>query len=394
MKVAGIIAEYNPIHEGHRYHIDVTRKTLSADAVVVAMSGSIMQRGIPAFFDKFSRTESALKAGADLVLELPAAVSAGSAEYFATGGVRILNAAGITHLSFGSECGDTDKLTELADILATESTEFKSLLQYELKAGTSYPLAVKKVLDITCPEKASLLDFPNNSLGVEYIKAIKKYAKDVTVFTVKRLGAGYNSEESASGEYPSSTSLRNTLVKTDAAFLTNNDFSDALFYAILEKADILRDFADISPELANRILNLKNQYSDFDAFAEALKTKQITRARINRCLWHILGGITAADAEAVKSPAFPEYVRVLGFRKNSPAQEIIAGMTKSGTKVITRLGKDAAELSGPAKEAFEKDLRIYDIYRQIMLRKYKNTLDKKELDRITKPDYSGLVVLP
>ena len=147
MKVAGIIAEYNPFHNGHSYHIEETRKLTGADYVVAVMSGNFVQRGAPAVMDKFLRTRMALMGGADVVLELPVPFATASAEDFAMAGISVLNQTGVVDaVCFGSECGDTGLLTQAASVLVKEPAPYKKALKQELKNGVSWPLARSRAL--------------------------------------------------------------------------------------------------------------------------------------------------------------------------------------------------------------------------------------------------------
>ena len=176
MKTAGIIAEYNPFHTGHEYQINYIKEKLRTDYIVIAMSGDFVQRGTPALFSKYVRAEMALRSGADLVLELPVSISSASAELFARGGVQLLDGLGVTDiLCFGSECGDTDALMELAKILAEEPEAFQDALRRNLKDGMTFPKARSMALSAVFPEAEKyqqLLSSPNNILGIEYCKAI------------------------------------------------------------------------------------------------------------------------------------------------------------------------------------------------------------------------------
>ena len=178
MKTTGIIAEYNPFHNGHAYHIAQAKKITGSDYCIVIMSGNYVQRGIPAIIDKVLRTRAALMCGADLVIELPIHYATASAEYFAGGAISLLDRLGVTDcLCFGSECGHIEPLLHLCEVLSSESAEFKSLLQKQLKAGSPYPQARNLALSEAFPQLAdelSLLRHPNNILGVEYLKALRK----------------------------------------------------------------------------------------------------------------------------------------------------------------------------------------------------------------------------
>ena len=188
MRAVGIVAEYNPFHTGHAYHIETARKETGADAVVVIMSGSFVQRGEPAIFDKWTRTRMALYGGADLVLELPALYATASAEYFARGAVETLRATGVIGtLSFGSECGDLEKLQRAANLLSAEDAAMRETLQAALASGKSYPAAKMEALGVQNAALGEILASPNNTLAVSYLR----FLDNMEAHTVKRKGAGY-----------------------------------------------------------------------------------------------------------------------------------------------------------------------------------------------------------
>lgn len=196
MRVNGIIAEYNPFHNGHGYHIDAAKKQNNADYTIIAMSGNFMQRGEPALIDKYKRAEMALLNGADLVLELPAFYSASSAEFFARGGVTLLDKLGVVDsLCFGSECGDVDVLRRIAEILADEPEKYVSSLRRYIKDGLSYPTARTNALleyDPTLSNFHDVLSSPNNILGMEYIKTLILRKSSIQPVTTKRIGSSYH----------------------------------------------------------------------------------------------------------------------------------------------------------------------------------------------------------
>lgn len=176
MKVNGIIAEYNPFHNGHSYHLNTAEEQNNADYTIIAMSGNFMQRGEPALIDKYKRAEMALRNGADLVLELPAYYSASSAEYFAIGAVTLLDKLGVVdYLCFGSECGEINILTRIAEIIATEPEKYTNTLRHYMREGLSFPTARTTALleyDPSLSNYHDVLSSPNNILGMEYIKAL------------------------------------------------------------------------------------------------------------------------------------------------------------------------------------------------------------------------------
>ena len=203
MRVVGVIAEYNPLHNGHIYHLEQAKRKTGASYCIVVMSGNFVQRGEPACTDKFTRAEWALQAGADLVIELPTVFANASAERFAEGGVRLLHAMGlVTDLAFGAEQGDIAKLSQLADYLAEEPPEFKSYLQYHLKMGESFPRARYEALQDMGADAELLSELvkPNNILAMEYLRSIHKYAPEICPVPIERIGGGYN-DDYLTGEY-------------------------------------------------------------------------------------------------------------------------------------------------------------------------------------------------
>ncbi|MBQ4347766.1 MAG: nucleotidyltransferase family protein [Firmicutes bacterium] len=211
MKIAGIIAEYNPFHNGHALHIRETKRLAGADYIIVVMSGSFVQRGEPAMFDKWSRTRAALSCGADMVIELPSLFSASSAKDFATEGVRLLDATKITDcISFGSEAGEIAPLEKLAGLLLDESPEFSNAIKEHLSEGNSYAASIQKALEQNGEPSAGLLSGANNLLGIEYIKAIKTLGAKLECVTVKRKGSSVNEEKLVDG-FPSAQALRHAI---------------------------------------------------------------------------------------------------------------------------------------------------------------------------------------
>ena len=194
MKVNGIIAEYNPFHNGHLYQLEESRRLTGADYTVVVMSGDFVQRGAPAMLDKHVRARMALLGGADLVLELPVLYAVSSAEQFAAGAVAILDRLGVvTHLCFGSECGDAEALGQIAGYLLEEPDSYRSHLQQLLRQGRTYPAARAQALCTAFGRDwEQILSSPNNILGIDYIKALKKRKSSILPVTVKRIGAGYH----------------------------------------------------------------------------------------------------------------------------------------------------------------------------------------------------------
>ena len=209
--ILGIVSEYNPFHNGHIHHLELSKQLTKTDFTVAVMSGNFVQRGDTALVDKWTRTEMALKGGIDLVLELPTVYAISSAENFADGAIKILNSLGVVdYLSFGSEIGEISPLNDVASILYKEPKEFSSLITAQLKSGLSYPRAREIALSQffgTSKKYTDILNNPNNILGVEYLKAIKKHRSHIKPLTIKRDYSDYNSKTVKNG-IASATAIR------------------------------------------------------------------------------------------------------------------------------------------------------------------------------------------
>ena len=334
MKIAGVIAEYNPFHKGHQFHLSRARELTGADYVIVVMSGNYVQRGTPAMFDKYTRAEAALRSGADLVLELPVSAATGSAEYFASGAVKILADTGIvTDLCFGSECGSLMDLQKLADILAKEPEEYQILLRKYLKEGMSFPAARAHAVKDYAPDLASdLLDAPNNLLGLEYLKALKRLHSTILPHTIQREGNAYHDITITDERSASASGIRDALMKSQGIFtdrilqqlpfpelykdyeglspISENSFSLPLLQKLRALQDQpLEQYFGVSAELSNRIWNRLDEFSSFSGFTDLLKTRELTRTSVSRALLHVLLDVREYKPASV--------FRVLGFRKSS-----------------------------------------------------------------------------
>lgn len=388
MKVVGLIAEYNPFHNGHQFHIEKAKQMTGADTVVVVMSGNYVQRGTPAIMPKHLRSEAALKAGASLVLELPVCYATGTAEQFALGAVSLLDKLGcIDALCFGSECGDISSLKELAAILINEPQAYKSALQDALRQGQSFPVSRQYALETVCPNKElnNLLAQPNNILGIEYLKALHRINSNILPYTTKRVSSNYH-DTNLQENFSSASAIRTTLKNDSIVSLVNqvpdssmrlmnesyqkrfpiyaNDFSVLLKYQLLRETNIsLSEYADVSEELANRIIKERNNYIDFDQFVVLLKTKEITYTRICRALLHILLGIKKTDYTGIA------YARVLGFRKEHA--DIFKHIKEmSSIPLLTKLSASEM-LSDDAKKMLETDMAASDLYESVITDKFK-----------------------
>ena len=394
MKIVGLISEYNPFHNGHKYHIEKAREITGADAVVVVMSGNFVQRGAPAIMPKHLRAEAALKNGASLVIELPVCYATGSAEFFAYGAVSLFDKLGcIDSICFGSECGDIEILQNLAKIISTEPKEYKTFLNQYLREGNSFPLARQKALkDYLQSDLAdSVLAEPNNILGIEYLKALYKLNSKIKPYTIQRISSNYHdkhlqetfSSASAIRREFSATAFENIekqIPDTTISFMKEhyqtrypvytNDFSLLLKYKLLaETKSSLLEYADVSEELANRVLNNLNQFINYEQYCELLKTKEVTYSRISRALLHVLLDI--------KKDAHTEigYAHILGFCKESNA--VLSEIKKHSAIALLSKLTTADTLSESAKKMLENDIYSSNLYESVITDKFK-TVFKNE----------------
>ena len=403
MKIAGVIAEYNPFHNGHYYQLEQIKQKTGADYIVVVMSGDFLQRGVPALTDKYARTKMALSAGADLVIELPCVWATASAEYFAQAGVRLLQKMGnVTHLCFGAECDDLDLLLSISSLLSREDAAYQNFLSQNLKKGLSFPAARSQALSSAIendpdlsrklPEITLLLASPNNILALEYLKALQQTSSDpktITPVLIPRKGDGYHTPDIHS-TLASATAIRKALFagqctqelsslmpettlqildayQKEFPFLDENSPSQMLAYRLFSFSEKDYDcFADCSHGLSNRIRNQLGQYQNIGQFTSLLKTKEITYSRISRALIHILLDIRNSDYDLGQSMDWIPYLRILGFRKS--AGTLLSDMKKEASvPFITKVADASTLLASDAYSFFKKDLFAADLYRQLMI---------------------------
>ncbi|MCR4778011.1 MAG: nucleotidyltransferase family protein [Lachnospiraceae bacterium] len=381
--IAGIIAEYNPFHAGHAYHIEETRRLTGANYIIVIMSGDYVQRGTPAITDKYIRAEAAVRAGADMVIELPVRFSVSSAELFAFGGVSILDKLGfVDYISFGAETDKLDNLNIIADILVNEPEKYKDALRAGLKKGLTFPkareFAIKEVLE---NDMSTLLTSPNNILAVEYLKSLKKINSKIAPVFVKRTG-DYNLDELTPESYSSATALRKHLYKREDNSVLRNDLSDFMyshvmqpsFYPISEDnfSDILMyklngitkkelcEYLDIDEDLADRLLAFSHNTFTFRELAEALDTKNYTRTRINRSLLHIILDIT-------KVYNFNSYMYVKPLAMKKEATFLLRNLQDAGkVPIISKTADQIRTVSAGMKKALNLDIKATETYNQAL----------------------------
>lgn len=328
MKIAGIICEYNPFHNGHAYHIQQTKEKFGATHIAAVMSGNFTQRGDVAITDKWKRAEAALKGGADLVIELPVAYALGSAEQFAYGAVSLLNSLGcVDLLSFGSECGDIEMLGEVVGAVqyAVQTEEFFTFM----RNGDTYPVALRKAIEkYYTDDVIETLATPNNTLGIEYMKQLDSFGSSIKPVTIKRFGASHDSDK-LKDNTASASQLRKMIAERQdvSAFMPEMAITDYADIGRLETA-ILAKLRTMSLEeleqTPNVLMGLENRIHKAARIAPTLndllfliKTKRYTMARLRRIILCAFLGITKND---LKNP--PSYVRILGM--NSKGKEILS----------------------------------------------------------------------
>ncbi|MDR0272086.1 MAG: nucleotidyltransferase family protein, partial [Clostridiales bacterium] len=326
MSSVGVIAEFNPFHDGHAEHLRETKKISACEKIICVMSGNFVQRGEPAVFDKWHRTKTALENGVDIVIEIPVPYVIGGADFFARASVGLLAATGVVDaLSFGSECGDIAAIESAARVLAEEPPAYKNNLRSALDTGFSFAASRGTALG-ACLENIpeGLLEKPNNCLAIEYCKALQLLGNPMKIFTTHRKPGG-----------PSATKIRHEM-KTNPVVAAPNqgnppeldDFSEIFRFLLYT-----RDF-NLGEGLENRFRRMCADHFKISDLLNAVKTKRYTYTRLQRAALQIILGISADDMNFFERNGGVQYIRVLGFRKEST--ELLGELTKKAAlPVIT-----------------------------------------------------------
>ena len=372
MKICGIIAEYDPFHTGHGWQIQETRRLLGSDcAIICVMSGNWTQRGGPALVDKHTRARMALMGGADLVLELPLPCAISSAEGFARGGTAVLDATGIvTHLCFGSECGDLAPLSHTAQTL--DSTEYHNALHKGLDQGLPFPSARQQAVQQLIGDEADCLALPNNNLGVEYLRALNRLNSSIAPITVRREGAGHG--QGPVGGFASASYLRGQITSgnwdavspfllSGAAELLQSvpraDYcraEQAIVYRLRQmSSEELAALPDCGEGLSNRLYQAIQTETSINGILSSVKTKRYTHARLRRILlWAFLGLNAENRTDA------PPYLRVLGT--NATGRTLLRAMSEQASLPILTKPAHVQTLSDQARRLFDIESRATDLY--------------------------------
>jgi len=379
MRICGIVAEYNPFHSGHSWHIAETRRRVGEGcAIVCCMSGNWVQRGEPALLPKHQRARAALLGGADLVLELPTPYALLSAEGFAESAIAILLGLGVvTDLSFGAETDDIEALTAVAHILLEHRTVQNTLAQ--LKTGISYAAARERALFAAIEAQAELIRRPNNILAVEYLKALIQSGSSVTAHAIPRLGAGHDSMD-VSGGTASASHIRASLragaaVRDVAPWMPEN--SAAILLHTLENGTALVDWdrletvmlsvlwrltpedlaqlGDIAEGLEHRLHAAIREGRDLQDIVRAARTRRYPEARIRRLLLRAFLGITASETELP-----PPYARVLGM--SARGRQVLRAASKETSLPILTKPAHVRQLSPRALRLFNQESVRTDLW--------------------------------
>lgn len=377
MSVAGIIAEFNPLHNGHIAHINETRALSGCKFVVAVMSGNFVQRGEPAICNKWHRTRMALLNGIDVVVEIPMPYVISGADYFARASVGLLEKMGVVDvLSFGSECGNLQEILTAGEILATETAQYKQTLRIALDAGMSFAAAKSKALEkswlgATAPSDG-LLTKPNNSLAIEYCKALKLLGSTMKIITTHRRTGGPSATktrhqllqlqaEDTSQNYPENVSV---ILNEIRKFTKLDDFSNIFKYLLFTKFENLR----MGEGLENRFLKKCGEYTEISDMLAIIKTKRYTYTRLQRHVLKTLLDVTTEDMTTYDKNGAAQYIRILGFKKN--ASGLVGDIVRKSTlPVITtnaELGDILNNKSGQmtlAAKMLKSELTASDIYR-------------------------------
>ena len=387
MGVLGIIAEYNPFHNGHLYHLENSKKYTNSDVSIAIISGNFCERGNTSVVDKWVKTKMALANGIDLVIELPIIYSISSAENFADGAIKILNSLGVVdYISFGAETTNIAIMNDIASVLSNSPSRFVSYLKQELKKGVSFPKAREEAIlqYFNYDSKyENILSQPNNILGLEYLKSLQKHNSKIKPLLIKREGTDYNSL-AVSSNFASSTAIRKLLIenhpnlengvppstlkilkreiKDGHTVFDLSKFSQTIIY-LLRKMDLseIANIPDVTEGLENSLKTASFSCNNIYDLLDQVKSKRYTYTRLQRILLYLLLGITKKDIEI--STKINPYVRILGF--NQKGKNVLSQICGNNPKlnVITSVRKfmDSTKDKN-LKMMLEKDILATNIY--------------------------------
>ena len=387
-KVVGIIAEYNPFHNGHLYHIKKSIEQENADFVICIISGNFMQRGNTSIIDKWTKAKMAVLQGADLVLELPTVYSVSSAENFAEGAIRILDSLKIVNtISFGMEARELSTLNNIVKVLSDEPREYSLILSHELKKGISYPKARENALMFYLNDikrYANIMNSSNNILAIEYLKALRKLKVNIKPLGIQREKVLYNDEIIVDG-FTSSTAIRKMIVNRQfediikvmpraSYFLLAKSLRDGHYVLDLSKfqteiiyrlrtmtVEEIKALPDVSEGLEYLIKQAANSCNNIIDLVNKIKSKRYTQTRIQRILVYVLLGIDKKLMENSKKNQ--SYVRVLGMNENG--KKLLSEISRKNPKIklVVSVKKFMEkEKNKYLREMMEMDIKATNIY--------------------------------
>ncbi len=387
-RVLGVVAEYNPFHNGHAYHIEQSKQISKCRYTVCVMSGNFTQRGSCSLVDKWSKAQMAIKNGVDLVIELPVIYAISSAENFAYGAIQILDSLKIVDdISFGAECSNIQILDEIATVLYNEPKAYKNILAHELSTGISFPKARENALMMylnNVRRYSNVLSSPNNILGIEYLKALKLINSHLVPHVVERIEADHNST-GISGNIVSSTAIRNIVKSGNFKILANimpkesysilmdnikvghivsdiSSFEKEILYALRKMSlEEIANLPDVNEGLEHTLKKAANSCNSVVEFLDIVKSKRYTNTRIQRILLYTLLEITKKDMQ--NSKKVNPYIRVLGM--NERGEFLLSEIVKANPKlqVITSVKKFEDSCNNKyLMQMLKKDIFATNIY--------------------------------
>ena len=392
MAVVGVIAEFNPLHNGHVELLNYAKNVLHASHTLVIMSGDFTQRGNPAMVSKYDRAKIALRHGADLVIEMPTVAATSSAGLFAACGISQLAATGVVgSLLFGSENADLNTFRVAANIAGSDTMDYHKQINEFVRQGDNYAVARQKAIAMQKQSNSIPPDFlsqPNNILGVEYVKVLAQGAYDIEPICVPRIGSEHNST-SIKGSTASGSAIRQAfdtnqsqnaqptvpedvmkLLRFNAQFKTlvrSSDMSMFLHYKLLTETDF-SNYLDCNEDISNKINNMKNRFVEFENFCSLLKSKDLTHARISRILTHIVLGITEDDLGMLKACNYAPYLRILGF--SGQGTSLLAEIKANAKAPFFLAPQDGMpQLNDTQKALLQRDVYASDLYRALLTNK-------------------------
>ena len=390
-KVVGIVAEYNPFHNGHFYHLEESKRLAQADYCICIMSGNFTQRGEPSITNKWAKAYMALCGGANLVIELPLEYSISSAENFASGAIKILNSLKIVDsISFGAECDDLSTLNNIANVLYNEPAEYKNILSHELKKGISYPAARENAIMMylnDIKKYANVMTDSNNILAIEYLKALKAQKSLINPILIKRQKVYYNDDRIVD-DFASATAIRKLLYRKDYKQLSKvvprstyqilaeeykrgkiilglQEYEKEIIYTLRKmKIEEIAELPDVSEGLEYSIKRAVGENNNIADVIYSIKSKRYTETRIKRILLYALLGIDKKMME--NSKKIIPYTRVLAF--DGKGKELLSEIVNANPKInmITSVSKyvqqNSKKGSKQLMEMLEKDIFATDVY--------------------------------